>query len=231
MRRIIFNEETIDAIRAYINEGHTQDETCNRFNIKYDTLKRVMHENNILPYRKDKSHPTRVISLEKAELVANLFQFTNTSMKDIVKESKLEYYQVIEILNSRFSKAEIDKRKSKLYSDSKLGDKNPMKQLTGEQHPRYKGIVSDGRGYYMVKKPEWYTGRCKDFYVFYHTVVMCEHLGITEIPKGFVIHHIDGDKHNNDISNLALVTSSAHSKIHQLQRKLASKVQRLSEQE
>lgn len=44
-------------------------------------------------------------------------------------------------------------------------------------------------------------------------VVMEEYLGI-EIPKGFHIHHIDGDPLNDDISNLALITTTAHNRIH-----------------
>lgn len=35
-----------------------------------------------------------------------------------------------------------------------------------------------------------------------------------DIPKGFHIHHIDGDKSNNDISNLALLSPQAHLKLH-----------------
>lgn len=35
-----------------------------------------------------------------------------------------------------------------------------------------------------------------------------------DIPKGFHVHHIDGDKSNNDISNLALLTPQAHNKLH-----------------
>ena len=49
MRKIQFNEETVCAIRDYISEGHTMEQTCNRFNLKYDTLRRVMFENNIMP--------------------------------------------------------------------------------------------------------------------------------------------------------------------------------------
>ena len=35
-----------------------------------------------------------------------------------------------------------------------------------------------------------------------------------QIPDGFVIHHIDGDKHNDNLNNLALMTKGAHAKIH-----------------
>lgn len=35
-----------------------------------------------------------------------------------------------------------------------------------------------------------------------------------DIPFGFHIHHIDGDKSNNDISNLCLLTPEAHEKLH-----------------
>lgn len=34
------------------------------------------------------------------------------------------------------------------------------------------------------------------------------------IPKGYHIHHIDGNKANNDISNLALITASGHERLH-----------------
>ena len=35
-----------------------------------------------------------------------------------------------------------------------------------------------------------------------------------EIPEGYVIHHIDGDKSNNDLTNLQLMTKSEHVKLH-----------------
>lgn len=34
------------------------------------------------------------------------------------------------------------------------------------------------------------------------------------IPKGYTIHHIDGDKTNNNPSNLMLLTKSNHHKLH-----------------
>lgn len=228
MRKIIFDESTINSIRDYIQQGHTILQTCNRFNLKEDTLRRVMYENNILPYYTNKRTNVRCITDEDIVKICALYVNTNESMNDICKELKLENYVVQDILNSEFSEEYRNMRKSRIYRQSKLGDKNPMKKLTGDKHPNWiGGIVGDGQGYLMVKKPEWYTGRKGSDYVFYHSVIMCEACGLTEIPKGFVIHHIDRNPKNNDIDNLALVTVSGHSKIHSIENNLC-KVQRLS---
>ena len=214
MRKIIYNEQTINNIRNYINDKHTIMETCNKFTIKPDTLKRVMRENNIQPYFKQ-SNKRNLISQDKVQLVCNLFLNTNNTLQDIVKESKLQYWEMQNILNDNFTEEQQKSRKRKLCSLSSV-----------TKYSKYKGIIENGNGYLMCLKPDWYTGRIKSKYVFVHSVVMCEYLGITEIPKGFCVHHINGDKKDNDISNLALLSISAHSKLHSLENNLC-KVQRL----
>jgi len=47
-----------------------------------------------------------------------------------------------------------------------------------------------------------------------HARVICIALNIPEIPKGFIVHHLDEDKRNNDINNLSLITITAHNRIH-----------------
>lgn len=125
-------------------------------------------------------------------------------------------------LHTWFTKEEITNRKRKCYSNSKLGDKNPMLGKTAEKSPSYKGRISDCKGYLLILKPRWYTGRPKSNHIFFHHMVMCEALSITEIPKGFVVHHIDKNPLNNDISNLLLMSNSAHMKLHALERKRAT---------
>ena len=46
-----------------------------------------------------------------------------------------------------------------------------------------------------------------------------------EIPKGYHIHHVDKNKANNDISNLALISASDHEKLHgaEEERKILSR--------
>jgi hypothetical protein len=176
------------------------------------------------------SFPASEIPEDIASEICNLFENTNTSLWDIVHTYHLKYDRVRDFLIKKYSQEVFDKRKTRLYSISKTGEKNPMLGICGDEHPKYKGLVEDGNGYYMCLKPDWYTGRKGSKHVFYHSVVMCEYLGITEIPKGFVIHHIDGDKKNNEITNLALLTNAAHIKLHKIQRHLGvSKAQRLDD--
>lgn len=47
-----------------------------------------------------------------------------------------------------------------------------------------------------------------------HAREICIALNIPEVPKGFVVHHIDENKRNNNIDNLALMTITAHNRIH-----------------
>lgn len=47
-----------------------------------------------------------------------------------------------------------------------------------------------------------------------HARAVCLALNIPFIPKGFIVHHLDENKKNNEIDNLALVTITAHNRIH-----------------
>lgn len=51
----------------------------------------------------------------------------------------------------------------------------------------------------------------------FHVVVWLEHKG--PIPKGYDVHHKNGNRLDNDIGNLELVLHSEHSRIHALKRK------------
>ena len=66
----------------------------------------------------------------------------------------------------------------------------------------------------MHKRPDWYTGRKGCKHVFTHHLVVCKHLGLTAIPKGWVVHHCDFNPHNNEFNNLVLMTMRDHNKLH-----------------
>jgi len=136
---------------------------------------------------------------------------TLLSIDRIAKLCNKGYVHVREHLFKMFPKDFNDARKKACYAKSKYGVKNPRH---GKQPTNFVGLCEDGRGYHTVCKPKWYTGRKQYARVFYHHVIMCEALGLTSIPKGFLVHHLDGNGKNNSIHNLALMTLSAHGKLH-----------------
>ncbi len=56
--------------------------------------------------------------------------------------------------------------------------------------------------------------------IYTHTVVATEKIGRT-LHANEIVHHIDGDKANNDPSNLAVMTRRQHGLLHQQLEKLA----------
>ena len=227
-KRIKFDDKQIEEIREMASkEGCTIGDIANRYNISKDTVRRILWENQIVVNNRNIKIKAFEVSQEKENYACKLFADTDTAINDICKEVKIEWYQLKDILDKHFTKEFQESRTARLLRNSKLGEKNPMSGKFGDKHHNYKGQVGDGNGYLMQLKPDWYTGRKGSKHVFVHSVVMCEALGITEIPKGFTVHHIDGNKTNNSIDNLALITNSGHSKLHMIQRRLC-KVQRLS---
>lgn len=68
------------------------------------------------------------------------------------------------------------------------------------------------RGYKEVYVGENYPYR-KTKWVREHIFVMETFIG-SRIPKGMVVHHIDGDKQNNNIENLFLCNIADHNRCH-----------------
>ena len=49
-----------------------------------------------------------------------------------------------------------------------------------------------------------------------HRTIMEEHLG-RKLTKNEIVHHKDGDKHNNSIDNLQIMSRQEHSRMHRLE--------------
>lgn len=61
-----------------------------------------------------------------------------------------------------------------------------------------------------------------------HTVVMEERIG-RMLLSDEVVHHIDGNRQNNDPNNLALMTRSAHSRLHRREDVIAGNTRERTE--
>lgn len=79
------------------------------------------------------------------------------------------------------------------------------KELSGKNHPRYKGWRYCGRNrkYKELNLPD-HPNSNKDGYYREHRYIMEKYLG-RYLNKREEIHHIDGNGLNNDISNLRLI--------------------------
>ena len=82
----------------------------------------------------------------------------------------------------------------------------------GSKNPMWKGgRYIDSRGYWVVRKAE-HPNANKLGYVREHRLIMEEHIG-RYLTKDEDIHHINGNKTDNRIENLQLLSHSEHGRI------------------
>lgn len=75
-------------------------------------------------------------------------------------------------------------------------------------------------GKYYLANNGYYTLSSKEYYKkLLHRVIWEDNYG--EIPKGYVVHHKDEDKLNNDIENLELMSLKEHGSMHHKGKKLS----------
>jgi hypothetical protein len=138
------------------------------------------------------------------------------TLTQITRKAGIRYNTVKDIWEEVYGAEAVKDRKRLRYRASKLGANNPMKGRYKKLHPNWLDAerVSDRKGYYRVRAPDWYTGRVWQGYVDEHVIAYCKSRGITEVPSGFVVHHLDMDKKNNEPSNLVMLTNSDHLLLH-----------------
>ena len=146
--------------------------------------------------------------------IIRLFAESTLTIQGIADTLGTTYKIVYTITKKNFSKEFRMQRKKLNYRRSKLGDKNPMTGKFKENHHNFIGIVSDNKGYLMRLKPDWYTGRKNSKHIFEHHYQYCLANGLTEIPKGYHVHHKNLIKTDNDPDNLQLMEAGDHSRLH-----------------
>lgn len=155
---------------------------------------------------------------DKVKQIINVIKTTDKLSREIAEEFNVSSWLVEEIARNNLSKSERREIWTKRARRSKMGVDNPMHGITGKNH--HNAVeTSRCRGYKTVFKPDWYKGDTKDSRIYEHTYVFCKENNMSCVPKGHIIHHIDGDIDNNDISNLQMLTVSEHVKLHWRQRK------------
>jgi hypothetical protein len=91
-------------------------------------------------------------------------------------------------------------------------------KMAGEiRNKKYEGevgkIIKPRGGYYEVYVRKTHLYRPEQYWVRQHIIVVENHIG-RKLLENEVVHHIDGDKLNNDIENLDICTISEHNSCH-----------------
>lgn len=209
MKKINFTEQQLELFEKLVDEHRSRYYISKQLNCTDDAIRTLARYKGIKYLQEHYDFTEDII-----RKIKTLYETTNLSVNQI--EKRLHKRDVMGYIIDNYSKDYRDSRHKRLLSEQKIGDGNPMYRKFGETHPNYKELVSDGKGYIMILKPDWYTGRPGCKHIYYHHYVMCMYLGISEIPSGMVVHHIDFDKTNNDIKNLALMTNEGHMKLHRM---------------
>ena len=105
-------------------------------------------------------------------------------------------------LHENISDEEFERLRGANHSRKKTGEANPMfgKKTAAER------ILRKGRA--AVWNGEGYT--------FEHRIIVAKSLGLDELPAHWEVHHIDEDKSNNELDNLAIVTKIGHRRLHKV---------------
>jgi len=104
----------------------------------------------------------------------------------------------------------IKRMMSQVFCSRRCMSRDRAKTHNQEQHHAWGGGIFDDNGYIRINK---YLGNGKRKMPLQHDLVMEEHIG-RKLKPDEVVHHVDRNRSNNDITSLQLMTRSEHSKLH-----------------
>lgn len=150
----------------------------------------------------------RRVTREQKETIHTLLTTTELPYEHIAAKVNVSEVTVRRYAKKFLTEEERKARIFKTYSNCKSLENNPL----------WKGEELDyvnNMGYRYVRAPEWWEGfknRCT--YALEHQVVYAAKKGLTCIPEGYDIHHVDGDKLNNEPENLVMMKYWVHVTLH-----------------
>ena len=109
-------------------------------------------------------------------------------------------------------------RKCGLHVPPDMEFANRSEARSGEKAPNWHGGKKVSAKGYVLRLCKGHPRANPNGYVLEHILVWEAETKMA-VPDGFVVHHLDGDKQNNVISNLCLMPFGAHTAFHNKQRK------------
>lgn len=148
------------------------------------------------------------------EQILFMFDWTHLSYDGIAEHIECSTSLVQRTCKNNRSHIAIRNRQATVLKNKPKKRKLPHQDYNPSKD--YPNASLDKKGYYTVPKPNWWSDEIKHKRIYLHHKVFCEACGLDRVPKGFVIHHVDCNKANNDLENLALLTDRAHQRLHSL---------------
>lgn len=206
-------KETVEQIyHLYLDEGMYQDAIAEKLGIDRITvirnLKKYPDQEKIAAarYANRGKRTTKQNNIKYSPLYADILEtFFSTSLTELA---------IAEKLNTTSSTVRKTLRQKSGLSEAALQDELRYRvNLAKAAKSVQKDIIDNGR-YNSAKLPDNCTFPYKKGYMGEHSRVVCQNLGLTEIPEGYVVHHVNNDSKDNRFENLVLMTRSEHTSLH-----------------
>lgn len=100
-----------------------------------------------------------------------------------------------------------------------------VKDNVKEKNPRWKGgEITRTDGYILIRLGSFPRGHKGKKYDLKHRIVIEQHIG-RRLLRSEIVHHLNGDKKDNRVENLEIITQAEHAKKHDPERKKNNKGQ------